>query len=73
MLKRHIRIVAALLKREDVGEVTKIEGRVKDREECIRKFQRKYQDKLEANDQPYEIKDYLSDLVAIRVVCLYED
>ena len=71
--KAYIRIITALLKREDVSELTKIEGRVKDKEECIRKFQRKYQDKLEANDQPYEIKDYLSDLIAIRIVCLYED
>lgn len=71
--RTYVRIVGALLKREDVGEVTKVEGRVKAREECIRKFQRKYQGRLEAKDQPYEIKDYLSDLVAIRVICLYED
>jgi len=71
--KAYIRIITALLKRESIGEVTKIEGRVKDKEECIRKFQRKYQGKLEADDQPYEIKDYLTDLIAIRVVCLYVD
>jgi putative GTP pyrophosphokinase len=53
--------------------VTKIEGRVKDKEECIKKFHRKYQSKLEADEEAYEIKAYLSDLIGIRIVCLYED
>jgi len=56
-----------------IGEVAKIEGRIKDREECLRKFQRKYQSRLEAAEQPYEIRDYLSDLIGIRIVCLYDD
>ncbi|MBW6511136.1 MAG: (p)ppGpp synthetase [Desulfuromonadaceae bacterium] len=71
--KDYISLVGTLLKDARVGEVTKIEGRVKDREECIKKFHRKYQSKLETDEQPYEIKDYLSDLIGIRVVCLYED
>jgi len=62
-----------LLKQFDVGEITKIEGRVKKREECIKKFQRKYQNRLETEECPYEIKHYLSDLIGIRIVCLYED
>ncbi len=65
--------IASLIKLSDVGEVTKIEGRVKDKEECIKKFQRKYQNKLEADEKPYEIKNYISDLIGIRIVCLYED
>jgi GTP pyrophosphokinase len=69
----YIRTIKALIKQSDVGEVTKIEGRVKDQEECIKKFHRKYQGKLEADEQPYAIKDYLSDLIGIRIVCLYED
>jgi GTP pyrophosphokinase len=69
----YIRIIASLIRRSDVGEVTKIEGRVKEKEECIKKFHRKYQGKLEADEQPYEIKDYISDLIGIRIVCLYED
>ena len=69
----HINDIETLIEKSDVGEVTKIEGRVKDKEECIKKFQRKYQGKLEADEQPYRIKDYLSDLIGIRVVCLYED
>jgi len=69
----YIRIISSLIKSSDVGEVTKIEGRVKDKEECIKKFQRKYKRKLEADEQPYEIKDFISDLIGIRIVCLYED
>lgn len=71
--KAYIRIISSLLKGSDIGEVTKIEGRVKDKEECIKKFHRKYQNKLEADEHPYEIKDYLSDLIGIRIICLYED
>lgn len=69
----YIRIISSLIKRFDVGEVTKIEGRVKDKEECIKKFHRKYKSKLQADEQPYEIKDFISDLIGIRIVCLYED
>ncbi len=69
----YIRAIGSLLKRSEVGEITKIEGRVKDKEECIKKFHRKYQGQLEADEQPYEIKDFISDLIGIRIVCLYED
>jgi len=69
----YISVIKALIKQAEVGEVTKVEGRIKNKEECIKKFQRKYQDKLETADHPYEIKHYLSDLIGLRVVCLYED
>ena len=70
---RYINTIESLIEQSDLGEVTKIEGRIKDQEECIKKFQRKYQGRLEAANQPYAIKDYLSDLIGIRIVCLYED
>ena len=69
----YIHSIRTLTRQFDVGEVTKIEGRIKDQEECIRKFQRKYQGKLESDEQPYQIKDFMSDLIGIRIVCLYED
>lgn len=69
----YIRIIRALFAHSEVVEVTKLEGRVKDKEECIRKFHRKYLSKLEADEQPYEIKDCISDLIAIRIVCPYKD
>lgn len=69
----YIRIIVTLIKRLGLDEVTKIEGRVKDKEECIKKFHRKYQNRLETAEQPYEIKSFISDLIGIRIVCLYED
>lgn len=53
--------------------VSKVEARLKDREECVKKFNLKYRTALEANSIPYEIKDHISDLVGLRIVCLYED
>jgi hypothetical protein len=38
--KAYIRIISSLLRGADVGEVTKIEGRVKDKEECIKNTSR---------------------------------
>lgn len=69
----YVEVISNLLTQANVAEVTKIEGRVKDREECIKKFQRKYLNSLEADERAYEIKSYLSDLIGIRIVCLYED
>lgn len=53
--------------------ISKIEARVKDREECIRKFNLKYRGALEENKNPYSIRDHITDLVGVRIVCLYED
>ncbi len=69
----YVRLINSLIKRLDIDEVTKIEGRVKDKEECLKKFHRKYQNRLEADEQPYEIRFFISDLIGIRIVCLYED
>ncbi len=68
-----ISTIALLLKQSKVGEVTKIEGRIKNKNECIKKFHRKYQSKLEAEEKVYRIQDYISDLIGIRIICLYED
>lgn len=48
-------------------------GRVKDREESIKKFQRKYQSELEKTETPYEIGEHITDIIGLRIVCLYED
>ncbi|HCH2711568.1 TPA: (p)ppGpp synthetase [Vibrio parahaemolyticus] len=53
--------------------ISKVEGRVKDREECIKKFNLKYRTDLENQQTEYCIKDHISDLIGLRVVCLYED
>jgi len=62
-----------LLHAAAIGEITKIESRIKSKEECIRKFQRKYQRDFEAAEQPYRIGACITDLIGIRIVCLYED
>jgi ppGpp synthetase/RelA/SpoT-type nucleotidyltranferase len=54
-------------------DVSKFEGRVKDVDECVRKFTRKYRPGLEENNTPYEIQHWITDLIGVRVVCLYED
>ncbi len=48
-------------------------GRIKDREESIKKFARKYQTKLEKDGTDYAIADHITDLIGLRLVCLYED
>ncbi|WP_343605213.1 (p)ppGpp synthetase [Roseateles sp.] len=65
-------LIKALLTSEAIA-VSKVEARVKDREECIRKFFRKYLPALEEQRQPYEIAPHITDLIGLRVVCLYED
>jgi len=66
-------LINALLTHSGDIPISKIEGRVKDKEECIHKFNLKYRKSLEASDTPYSIRDHISDLIGLRVVCLYED
>lgn len=47
-------------------------SRIKAREECISKFQRKYLAPLAEAKARYAIKDYIGDIVGIRIICLYE-
>lgn len=67
-----ITLINALTTNKELS-VSKTEGRVKDKEECIKKFSRKYRTKLEEKEVEYEIKEYITDLIGLRVVCLYED
>jgi ppGpp synthetase/RelA/SpoT-type nucleotidyltranferase len=66
-------LLNALVVNPSTIAVSKIEGRVKDKEECIRKFARKYQPALEERNEPYEIRWHVTDLIGLRIVCLYED
>lgn len=65
-------LINALVSHSGDIAVSKIEGRVKHKEECLRKFNLKYRKELEANEAEYEIKDHISDLIGLRVG-LYED
>lgn len=46
-------------------------SRIKAREECINKFQRKYLPRLAQAGTRYEIRNYIGDLIGVRVICLY--
>jgi putative GTP pyrophosphokinase len=65
-------LLSSLLAHADIT-VAAATGRIKDREESIKKFMRKYQGPLEREGVPYEIKDHITDLIGLRLVCLYED
>jgi ppGpp synthetase/RelA/SpoT-type nucleotidyltranferase len=66
-------LVAAAVAQAGGIDIAKVEGRVKDADECIRKFVRKYRPALEESNTPYDIQSYISDLIGVRVVCLYGD
>jgi ppGpp synthetase/RelA/SpoT-type nucleotidyltranferase len=65
-------LITSLLSQASGLEKPTVISRLKDRDESIRKFSRKYQTELEQKQTPYEIKDFITDLVGIRVICLYE-
>jgi ppGpp synthetase/RelA/SpoT-type nucleotidyltranferase len=65
-------LLRSLLAHSDLA-VAAMSGRIKDREESIKKFTRKYRNDLEKNETPYEIKNQITDLIGLRLVCLYED
>jgi putative GTP pyrophosphokinase len=71
--KSYVALVNALVTHAGTVALSKIEGRVKDREECIRKFARKYQPSLEEGKISYDIRSHVTDLIGLRIVCLYED
>ena len=61
-----VALVNALLIHIGSIAISKIEGRVKDREECIKKFNLKYRKDLESNSKPYDIRNYITDLIGLR-------
>ena len=66
-------LINSLIQQDGKILISKIDNRVKEKEECIKKFQRKYLTDAETNNTPYTIKDHITDLIGIRIVCLYED
>lgn len=67
-----ISLISALMGDSSDISISKIEGRVKTRDECISKFIRKYRSELEGTGTSYSMKDHITDLIGIRIVCLYE-
>lgn len=68
-----ITLINALINHSGIKSISKIEGRVKDKEESIGKFNRKYRTDLESKSEAYTIRDHITDLIGLRIVCLYED
>ena len=66
-------LIEAVLHGLDGVNIAKIECRVKNPEESVRKFKRKYRNAVEDRPEGYAIGDYITDLIGVRVVCLYED
>ncbi|MGQ1786285.1 MULTISPECIES: GTP pyrophosphokinase [unclassified Saccharicrinis] len=59
---------------DQIGSIEGVEsvsGRVKDYQECITKFERKYLPNISSDNTTYKILDYLSDFIGIRVICYY--
>ena len=54
-------------------DIDTVVSRVKDREEAIKKFSRKYQKDFEVAKLDYEINHHITDLIGVRVMCLYEN
>lgn len=51
----------------------KILGRIKQKDECLRKFEVKYRNEAEKSGVNYSISSFITDLIGVRIVCLYED
>ncbi|MCG3269146.1 (p)ppGpp synthetase [Yoonia sp. I 8.24] len=68
-----VALLVAVLPATDEIQISNVEGRVKDRNECIEKFKRKYKPELEESGEEYLIQNHITDLVGLRVICLYED
>jgi ppGpp synthetase/RelA/SpoT-type nucleotidyltranferase len=56
---------------EPIVNVEYVSGRIKDYDECLSKFERKYLPGIETSNMDYKVIDFLSDFVGIRVVCPY--
>lgn len=65
-------LIQSLLATSPELAVSTVSSRLKGRNECIKKFSRKYQFELEKEEKAYEIKDYITDLIGVRIICLYE-
>ncbi|MGX1168123.1 putative GTP pyrophosphokinase [Bradyrhizobium sp. USDA 372] len=69
--EKAFRNLIAQLTDVDDFEQPKVISRIKDRDECIKKFSLKYRNEAEKKDE-YHIKDYITDQIGVRVICLYE-
>jgi ppGpp synthetase/RelA/SpoT-type nucleotidyltranferase len=55
-----------------VNPPPKVSGRVKEVDESIKKFELKYLKECESSPEAYQIRPKITDLIGLRVVCIYE-
>lgn len=65
-------LIYLLLTNSAKVSLNRIESRIKERNECINKFNLKYRKELENNDVDYQINNYITDLIGVRVITNYE-
>lgn len=65
-------LIHLLLSNTDTFTTPKIISRIKDRNECIEKFNLKYRGEVEKSKKDYEIVDFITDIIGIRIICHYE-
>lgn len=65
-------LIFLLLSNSSDFTTPKVEGRIKERNECIEKFNLKYRKDVEKSKRNYEIRDFITDLIGLRVICHYE-
>jgi putative GTP pyrophosphokinase len=66
-------ILYTLKPRFHEDHVPQITSRIKQRDECIAKYNSKYQEKAVENQEIRPIESYITDIIGVRVICLYED
>ena len=54
-----------------LANVELVSGRIKNPEECLRKFEFKYLPGIKSSNRDYHIFDFISDFMGLRIVCLY--
>lgn len=58
-----------LLAQDVLEHPPKVTGRIKDQTECLKKYERKYQDNQEDDSS---INEVITDIIGIRIICIYE-
>jgi putative GTP pyrophosphokinase len=67
--KKFRELIESVLSDVDRPPVT---SRIKNYDECIRKFDLKYRERFESEPREYEIRPNITDLLGMRVTCYYE-
>lgn len=56
-----------------IALVETVKGRLKTKEECINKFEKKYLPLITSHNENYKIEEYITDIIGLRVICFYTE